>query len=104
MRSTQFLSTCTSYSFERSNQYDWQLQEVTLIGLARWGNSFFRHFYAGKIPCRNAIIPAKHVFTGLTLCYFPELPRQSVFCLQQKRFQHSSFSSVCYTLLKRRIY
>lgn len=63
--STQFLSKCTSYSFEKSNQYDWQLQEVALTMLARWGNSFFRHFYAGKIPCRNAIIPAKHVFTGL---------------------------------------
>jgi len=63
--STQFLSTRTSYSFEKSNQYDWQLQEAALTMLAGWGNSFFRHFYAGKIPCRNAIIPAKHIFTGL---------------------------------------
>lgn len=65
MGSIGFFGRCTSYSVEKSNQCDWQLQDVAFTMFARWGNSFFRHFYAGKLPCRNAIIPAKYVFTGL---------------------------------------
>lgn len=94
--SAHLQSTCTSYSSEKPNQCDWQWLQNALTMLPRWGKAYFRHFYAGKILCRKAIISAKHVFIGLL--YATSLnPLAGVFCLQEKGFQHGILSGVCCT-------
>lgn len=60
---------------------------------------FFRHFYTGKNPCRNTIIPAKCVFTGV-LYTVPWAPLLMCVPSAAEGFQHY-FSSCVLDIIRK---